>query len=311
MSFLSLMIDVLGPVVAIVAVGALAGPRLKVDVQTLSRVAYWVLGPAFVFDLFLTNELSGGVALRLAAAAWAGMAAAVVIGLLAARPLGVRGRARSAVLMTGAYGNVGNAGLAVTAFALGDGALGAAVVLMLIINLTGVTLGVTLASNRPSSGAGAPRRSAVFVGAVGRAVLSPMPLAAVAAVAVNVIGVDVPLVIERSTGLLAGALIPTMLFTLGVQLAQSGGVRLRRPVAMVAGLKLLVVPAVAWAAGVALGLTGDNLAAVLIQSAMPPAVFCVLVGIEYDLEPKLVTDAVVATTVASLATLPVVLALAT
>ncbi len=301
MSFLRLLVDVLGPVIAVAGLGAVVGPRLRLDLGTLSRVAYWVLGPAFVFDLFTNTDVAGSVALRLAAAALAGMAAAIAVGLVGARVLGVEGRPRSAVLMTGAYGNVGNAGLAITAFALGDGALATAGLLMLIINIAGVTLGVTLASmGRGGRGIGAALR---------RALLSPMPLAAAAAVAVNLMGVSVPVALSRSTGLLAGAMIPVMLFTLGLQLAQSGGIRLRPAVAVPLGTKLAVAPAAAWLVAGAVGLRGDDLAAVALQSAMPPAVFCVLVGIEYDLEPELVTDTVVATTIASLVTLPVVLAL--
>lgn len=311
MSFVTLLINVLGPVVAIAAVGAAVGPRLGIDLGSLSRLAYWVLGPAFVFNLFITTDLAGSVVVRLVLSGLAGMAAALAVGVLAAPVVGVGGRQRAAVLMTGAYGNVGNAGLAITSFALGEEALAAAGVLMLGINISGVTLGVALASSgdgaRPAPGDGGSSGSGLAT-ALTRAVLSPMPLAGLAALAVNASGAEVPLVVARPVALLAGAMIPVMLFTLGLQLAQTGGIRLQRPVALAAGLKLVVAPAAAWGAAIALGLTGDAVAAVLLQSAMPPAVFCVLVGIEYDLEPALVTDAVVLTTLASLATLPVVLA---
>lgn len=301
MSTASLLVSVLGPVVAICGVGALVGPRLDVDLGTLSRVAYWVLGPAFVFDLFITTEVNGGIVIRLALAGLAGMAAALVAAVAIGRGLGVTGRALAAATMTGAYGNVGNAGLAISAFALGDQALAAAGVLMLTVNISGITLGVGLAS-AGERGIGA---------AVKRALLSPMPIAGLLALAVNLSDVDLPLLISRSTSLLAGAMIPLMLFTLGLQLVSAGGLRLQRPIIASSTAKLLVAPAAAALAATALGLGGDELAVVVLQSAMPPAVFCVLVGIEYDLEPTLVTDTVVVTTVLSLVSLPVVLALVT
>jgi len=299
LSFVALLIDVLGPVVAIVAVGALAGPRLRLGNASLSRVAYWVLGPAFVFDLFVTTDLVGPTVIRLAVAGLAGMAAAVAGAVLLGRATGISGRPLSAAVMTAAYGNVGNAGLAISAFALGQQALAAAGVLMLTINITGVTLGVGLASASDEG----------LLPTLGRALFSPMPLAGAVAFVINVIDIEIPLVVGRSTGLLAQAMIPLMLFTLGLQLAATGRPQWRPAIGVATVAKLVLAPLGAAAAAGAVGLSGDDLAVVVLQSAMPPAVFCVLVGLEYDLEPAQVTDTVVMTTLASLVTLPVVLAL--
>jgi len=60
---------------------------------------------------------------------------------------------------------------------------------------------------------------------------------------------------------------------------------------------------------VTIGLTGDLVAVSAVQSAMPPAVFCMVVALEHDLEPEAVTSTVVFATLVSLATLPVVLLL--
>ena len=73
--------------------------------------------------------------------------------------------------------------------------------------------------------------------------------------------------------------------------------------------KLIVAPLAAVAAGALMGLDGDFLGAVAIQSAMPPAVFCMLLAMENDLEPERVTASVVTSTLLSLVTLPFVLAL--
>ena len=227
------------------------------------------------------------------------MLAAAVVALLANRAAGSPRDVTAASLLTSAYGNVGNAGLAITAFALGDRALAAAGVLLLVINISGVMLGVGLATGRTTGVAGAARR----------ALLAPMTVAGVAALVVRAVDLTPPLAAGRAIGLLADALIPVMLFTLGLQLARSG---LRRPTADVgvsAVAKLVVAPVAATAVGAALGLTGAVLGAVTIQSAMPPAVFCMLVALEYDLVPARVTNAVVTITLASLLTLPVVLVL--
>lgn len=299
MSVASLFLDVLGPVVVLVAIGALAGPRLNIDLPSLSSLAYVVLGPAFVFDLFTASDLGPSTVGRLVLAGIIGMLAAVAVSFGANRAAGSTATVTSASMMTSAYGNVGNAGLAITVFALGEEALAAAGVLMLTINIVGITTGVGLATGQNEGAFGGLRK----------ALTAPMTLAALLAGTINLFGLTPPLIVSRPIGLLGGALIPVMLFTLGLQLASTG---LRRPspdLGITIVSKLAIAPLAATAAAAALGLTGDLLGAVAIQSAMPPAVFCMLVALEHDLELERVTTAVVSTTIASLVTLPIVLML--
>ena len=301
MSVAELLINVMGPVVLIVAVGWFAGSKMAFDVSTLSRLAFWVLGPAFVFDVFSDADLQGDVALRLLVAALAGMAAGAAVGIAAARPLGLRGARRDGVTMTSAYGNVGNAGLAISVFAFGDSAVPAAALLMVIINISGILLGVALASARTEGLGPAVRRS----------LTAPMTIAAAISLLVNAFDLSVPLVAERAIGLGAGALIPVMLLTLGMQLAQNGAPGPSRDIGIVGIAKLVVAPLVAGVVGWLLGLDGETQGVLILQSAMPPAVFCAVVALEYDMDPERVSRTVVGTTLLALATLPVALLLVT
>ena len=45
MSVANVLFDILAPVALIVALGAVTGPRLGIDVATLSRLAYWGVRP--------------------------------------------------------------------------------------------------------------------------------------------------------------------------------------------------------------------------------------------------------------------------
>ncbi len=299
MSVVRLLIDVMGPVVLIVGLGATLGHRLNIDVGSLSKLAYWIFGPAFALEIFSDSTLAGDTALRLSAAALIGMAAAAIVAWGAASLIGLSRSERSADVMTSAYGNVGNAGLAISAFALGDDVLPAAGVLMIVINMTGMTLGITLAT----------AQSGGVLRATKTALLAPMTVAAFVALVINLADVSLPLVADRSISLLAGALIPVMLLALGLQLAITGW---RTPTPSLAAstiAKLAVAPAVATGAAALLGLAGDDLGVVAIQSAMPPAVFCLVVATEHDLERDRVTTNVVTMTALALFTLPVVLAL--
>lgn len=297
MSIATVVVDVLAPVAVLVALGAVFGPRLAIDPGSLSRLSYWILGPAFVFGLLAGADLESSLVAKLALASGAGMAAALAAAVVWARLAGVSYEIGAAVAMTSVWGNVGNAGLAIVAFALGDDALPVAGVLMVWINLVSLVLGVAMAK----------ARTATILGAVGRGLAAPMTISGGAAVAVNLTGVDVPLLADRSIGLLADALIPVMLITLGVQLVAAGRPRWTSDLSVVLVAKLAIAPLAAWAAGAGLDLGGDALDAVVIQSAMPPAVFCAVVASENELVPDHVTAAVVLATLASAVSLPIVL----
>jgi hypothetical protein len=297
MSVANVIFDVLAPVAILVGLGAALGPRLHIDVGGLSRLAYNVFGPAFIFAVLAGADLERGVVARLVLAGLAGMASAVALAVLWSRITGAGYELTAATAITSSYGNVGNAGLAIVAFSLGDQALPVAGVLMLTINLTGLVLSVGLAEARSRSP----------LPALGRALATPMAIAGAISLLVNLSGVDLPVVVDRSIGLLADALIPVMLLTLGMQLAKSGRPTWSNDLGVVLVAKLALAPLVAGLAASALSLGGDFLDAVVIQSAMPPAVFAAVIAIESDLAPDRVTAAVVLTTLLSALTLPVVL----
>ena len=297
MSVANVIFDVLAPVAILVGLGAALGPRLHIDVGGLSRLAYNVFGPAFIFAVLAGADLERGVVARLVLAGLAGMASAVALAVLWSRITGAGYELTAATAITSSYGNVGNAGLAIVAFSLGDQALPVAGVLMLTINLTGLVLSVGLAEARSRSP----------LPALGRALATPMAIAGAISLLVNLSGVDLPVVVDRSIGLLADALIPVMMLTLGMQLAKSGRPTWSNDLGVVLVAKLALAPLVAGLAASALSLGGDFLDAVVIQSAMPPAVFAAVIAIESDLAPDRVTAAVVLTTLLSALTLPVVL----
>lgn len=292
---LGVFLDVLGPVALIIAVGYFSGPALGVDARPLSRLAFWILGPAFMFEVLWDTQISRTIVAQMTVAAVAAMAAAAVVGAGAVKLLGGDREASSAAAMTSSYGNVGNTGLAISSFALGPAILPAAGLFMLIVNLPGMVLGIALAQAGHKS----------VLRSLTRALLAPIPAASLIAVAVNLSQVQPPLIITRSVGLVAAALIPVMLYTLGVQLAASGRVDLDFVVWVPMVAKLAVAPLVAWLVARMVGLDGDLLAVTVIQSAMPPAVFCLVVALEEGLAPRIVTSTVVAATLAATITVPV------
>ena len=294
-----IFLNILGPVFLLVGLGALLGRKVALDAQTLAKLSYWLLGPFFIFDILASADLEPDLILRMVGATLAVMA---VVGLgvaLTARALGRPRPAASAGVVTSIYGNVGNFGLAIVAFTFGEGALPLAGIVLLTVNITGLIVGVGAATSLTS-----PPWTAVR-----SALLAPMTLAVPPAMAVNVTNWDMPLWLDRPVSLLAGALIPIMLVTLGVQILGMERPHINSDVALPLVAKLLAAPALAWVAAGLLGLTGTPAGVVILQSAMPAAVFTALIALEHDLVPDLTTTIVLTGTLASIVTLPMVIAL--
>ncbi len=297
MPFLQVLADILLPVFVIVGIGAVAARRLSLDAQTLSKLAYWIVGPAFVFDILAGADLGAALVGKVAGVTLVAMAATGVVAAVAARVSGAPAATAAATVLTSIYGNVGNFGLAIVAFTFGTDALALAGVVLVVVNVVGIIVGVAAARWEHHGAASAVRR----------ALTAPMTLAAIPALVVNAGGWTLPLWADRAVGLLATALIPLMLLTLGVQLAAMRSPKPTVDTIRALVVKLAVAPAVATVAAVAAGLEGTDAGVVVLQFAMPPAVFTALIALEHDLAPDLVATTVLVGTVASVVTLPLVI----
>jgi predicted permease len=296
---LPIFVDILLPVFLLVGVGYLLGPRLSIDARSLARSAYYVFAPAFIFRLLSAADLDADIVLRvvgaLALTTFLAGGAALLLGRGLARPAKVT----AALILIAVYGNVGNFGLPVITFAFGEEALALAGIAFLTVNALAFLIGVTVATWHRSS----PLR------AFGTALRTPALVVVLPAVVVNAGDVSLPLFAERSIGLLADAMIPVMLMTLGIQLAAMERPRIGTDVVLASGLRLLLAPAITAVLVGAFGLVDVDAGVTVVQSAMPAAVFTSIIAIEHDLEPDLVTTTVLFTTLASAVTLSGVLLL--
>jgi predicted permease len=280
--------DILGPVAVLVAIGWLVGRRLEIPPEPLAKLAYWVIGPAFMFDALANAGLPGGELLRIGAASAIALSAAGIAAMLLT--LRVDRARRATVVTASVYGNTGNFGLAVVIFTFDDSARPYAAVALVVVNTLGLIVGIASADGGISG--------------LIRALTAPMTLVVAPALLVNGTDVALPLILDRSIGLMADAIIPLMLITLGIQLERMGLPRIDGDVVRALGVKLLVQPAVAIGAVAVLGLSGDAGGAVVLQAAMPAAVFTAVLAIEQDTRPDEAATIVLAGSLVSILTLP-------
>jgi hypothetical protein len=295
----AVFVDVVTPVFGIVLLAFLVGPRLDLQARTLSRTAYYLFIPAFVFDIIRPVHLAAGEAARMI-----GFIAAVHLlcgaaGFVTARLLGRPREIVAAFVLIAVFGNTGNFGLSLIEFRLGHEGMVSATVYFL--GLTVITFAVGVGAATWARGGSMRAVLAVF--------RTPALIAFAVALAVNLAEIPVPLFVIRLTSLLSDAMIPTMLVALGVQLGYSGRPKVSVDLLAATGLRLLVGPCIAFLLAIPFGIDGLARATGILQSAMPAAVLTAVIASEHRIVPDFVTHTVLISTGLSFLTLTVLLTL--
>lgn len=298
-SLIAVFLDVVTPVFGIVALGYLLGPRLDLSPRTLSRAAFYVFVPAFVFHTINHAQVELGETLRMAGFVVVSHGLFALSGWLVARLLRCSREMTAAFVMVAVFGNVGNFGLALINFRLGPGGLAPATVYFLLINV--FAFGTCVGVAAWARGSGHSPLMAILK--------TPALVAVVPAALLSGYDVELPVAAARILELLAGAMIPTMLLALGLQLAAAETLKLSREELVATSLRLVLAPLLAWATVGLFGIGGLSRAAGILQAGMPVAVLVSIVSIEYQVAPRFVTSVVFFSTICSLPTLTVLLAL--
>lgn len=292
-------VNVIMPVFGIVLLGYLLGGRLQLQAQTLTRVAYYVFVPAFIFQSIGRSSISLENAARMVIF----ITAAHLLAALVAGGIGrLLGRSRemiAAFVMIAVFGNVGNYGLAVIRFRLGEVAVAPATFYFVAITVTAFVVCVGAAGWAHGGSRGALKE--LFK--------TPALWAVVPALIVANSNIEVPLMLSRMVGLLADAMIPVMLFALGLQLLEQKRVMLTTDVVIAASARLLLAPALACLVAIPFGLDRVDYAAGVLQAAMPTAILVAIISKENNIVPGFVTSVVLVSTLASLITLTVIMVL--
>jgi predicted permease len=266
MDLLTRIADVIIPVFLIVAIGYGYARRKVPDLSTFNRIALDVLAPVLVYSALAAKDfrlvdhvplLMGGTVLILGS------------GLLAwplAHWFGAQPRTLVPVVM---FNNCGNMGLPLALLAFGPAHFGAAVALFSVSNLFHFSLGARITS------ASARTRDLLT---------SPLMVATVLGFASALTDLRPPDVLLGGLKLLGDAMLPMMLFALGVRLTS-----LTRSGLALGLLGALARPLLGLAIGIplawALGLEGAARGQLLLFAALPPAVMQFMLAERYHQEP--------------------------
>jgi predicted permease len=266
MDLIARIADVIIPVFLIVAIGYGYARRRTLDMTVFNRIALDVLAPMLVYSALASKDFVIAEHLTLL------VGGAVLIlggGLLAwplARAFGAQPRTLVPVVM---FNNCGNMGLPLALLAFGPAHFGAAVALFSVSNLLHFSLGARITSRL------ARTRDLLT---------SPLMIATALGFVSALTDLRPPDVLLSGLKLLGDALLPMMLFALGVRLTA-----LTRSGLALGLLGALARPLIGLAIGIplawALGLEGAARGQLLLFAALPPAVMQFMLADRYHQEP--------------------------
>jgi hypothetical protein len=293
-------------IAVIVAVGWLLADRRILDEGaqvTLSRLAFHVASPALLLTVMQRTSLDAVLSANLVTSLIS-FAVVVVLYLTIARFRWAGGTLGSRLVgsLSAAYVNAGNLGIPIALYVLGDVAWVAPTLLMQLLVITPVYMALFDSDARGER----PR----LLRSLRRMFSNPITLGAVAGLLIAVFDVHLPRVVADPVDLLGRMAVPSMLVAFGISLRRgprpaTGGAA--EHVWAIVGIKVLLMPAVALAVGLALGLRGDALFAVVVTAALPTAQNIFTYAVRYRREVNLARDVIFVSTFASI---PVILAIA-
>lgn len=292
-------VDAFALVLAMLVLGYLF-QRLRVlpdnAAQTLNLVVLYVCLPAAVLRYAPRLHLEPAL-LGVAAVPWLLLAATVPLVGLVGRLIRLRRDEHAVLLLTVALGNTSFLGYPLTRALIGEHALPYAVVYdqfgaFLILS----TFGLWVLARYGGDVAPSPRTML-------RRVLGFPPLWALA-LGFTVMPAEPPSWIAGGLQRLSDALLPLAMLTIGLSVRLTLPREELGPLGAGLALKLLVLPALAWALLPVLGLQGDAARTAVLESAMPSMVTAGALAIAHNLAPRLAAAMVGYGLLLSLFTLP-------
>ena len=272
----------------------------------LTRIAYYVASPALMVTVLGNTDVQRLLSANLIASL-ASVAVAATIAVLLARLVWKRDGGDTVIAaFCSAYVNAGNLGLPIAAYALGDAALVAPMLLaqLLVLQPSGLAVldGIT---HIPTPGIS--RRRLLLI-RLARPLRNPLAVGSLVGLALALTGIKLPVAIIAPLTLIGGIAVPCMLLAYGTSLRLGPRPGAGEPPIQVGALvllKLVVQPIAAYLIGAyAVGLAGHDLLAVTVIAALPTAQNVFTLAMRYERGVILARDTIF---VATLLSVPVIL----
>lgn len=266
-----------------------------------NRVAFWAATPALIFSSVAQSDTSAFASPVVAVIAVASVATMGLYGLLSVLFFRRSGAETMAGAAASSYYNSVNIGLPIATYVIGDATF---VVPALVLQMAVLSPFIIAGLNAQGTSVRSVTRSVIS------GLTAPVVIAAIGGFIVSAAGWTVPDMIMAPMEILGGASIPMILMSFGASLKGDSLLDTDRlPTITATVLKLIAMPAIALATGLAFGLSGTELYAALILAALPTAQNVYNYAATYQTGETVARDTVFLTTFLSLPAMLVIAAL--
>ncbi len=266
----------------------LLGPHAR---HVLGRLTFFVLSPFLLFVVLAQAD----VALLFSGLLPVSAIAAIVIFVIFAVIARFVWRRDVGETLIGALSagqvNSNNIGIPLSLYLLGSAAYPAPVILLQLLLFTPISMAIFEALTSGQRKLGPILR---------RTFTNPIVLGSILGVLVSVSGVDLPAIVFEPLSLIADACVAVLLITYGISLSTQrvlGASGRRRDIFLASGLKLFVMPAVAWGTALLFGLSSHEVLIVTVLAALPTAQNVFNYAQRFDIGETIARDTVFLTTV--------------
>jgi predicted permease len=295
--FLFILVNNIVPISILIAIGIVMYKAFQIDIRTLSKLNFYVFTPVLVFVKLYESNMTLDSLLKVLQFfiiffALLCLLVEVVIRYRKYKRSGMPSAMRNSVI----FYNSGNYAIPLnqTVFAGDSYTLSIQLVIMILQNVIPSTYGIYAVNAHKVHWKDSIK------------IIFSMPTIYAIPLAVLLRGFHVPIPVSISLPLhyVADAFMATALMTLGVQLAAMKW-RLQLSDVMISNfLRLLIAPAIGVLVVYLLGIKGLTAQALVLSCALPTSLSSVLLAVEYDNEAEFSSQAVFASTLFSLITIP-------
>ena len=285
------VLEIVAPVFLLAAIGfAWVKCGIEYRIRFVTQLAMTLSVPCLIFVSLMQTEIDPKALTSLSVASIVAYGGVTISILALVFLLRLKRQTFAAPLI---FGNTGNLGLPLALFAYGDTGLGYAIVVFAIMAVWSFTFGIWLVAG---------------AGSLGKVLREPMVAGTLLGALFMWQGWETPLFLTNTLELIGQMAIPLMLITLGVAVARlkSGGMF---RATLLSALKLVVCAGIAWLTGRYFELEPVAFGVLVLQVATPVAVTSYMLAEKFGADAEEVAGLVVASTLMSVAALPVLLAI--
>jgi predicted permease len=151
------LVDVIIPVVLVAGAGFLFARLIRFDTTALTKLTFYILGPALIFNSMLSPSISATSLGQVTLFVFAVHGALLILGGLGVRFTGWDTDTKTAAVLSFTFNNCGNYGLPVLLFAFGEAGFTLGVLYMVVHQVYQIFFGVGIASWRKGISSWSPR----------------------------------------------------------------------------------------------------------------------------------------------------------